>query len=1500
MKNTFPLLLLFVTFLHSRGATPTVFFNLGDFTTAAVAYKQVLIVPKSTPRVEGAQLIGSDQIQKVTDSSGQFYVTNMVQGTYRVTFTNRFIPTIFEVTIPDTNAVINAKDYTSSGTNAPSNLAAYTQAQADRLFMLKTNSTVSNYGMSNTFTRPRIFISPGATNNPGSSNYVLVLTNVATGEVDFRASPSSVSAATNGTSIVSAATNINLVAGANVTITGTNSNGNVSFGISSTSSAGGETNTASNIGSGVGVFAGKSSLDLQFMGPTNSDASLLIYSNSSAVFIGATNNLFTATNVAALKALSTTNRLIYLSSYWGTNSARPTDGAEGFLEAKVKSAGPYTANDGTVFQSDSHTNLVFVRVGYPYEKLNICWFGVVNQNGDTTGIEPTADDAIARAQAARQDGAAIYIPGNVGLGITNQITVTNESGFTLLGDNVGDSNNGFPYPASALFWVGTNGASTMLHLVNVHGFRIKGIHFEGSTPRLTYPWTNGASRAINVDQTVGGALITHNGIIEDCSFRNRDTNVVDWQAITFSDLSANNVERMVVEHCTIQGTGTGGNWSNNITGGAGIVVGSSANVKNIMLRNNTFSALATNHFVLGGDVLIKSGLGTAPRVANYIYGTVASVVIEDFRDEAGLKFLIGTNCANIELRKCQMATGGHQTNEPIIEFNSTATLIMINNEWDRSPAITNQIIYTSIGGFSPAIISHGNKYPQVPLGEIGFHYFVGGGESSGDWLEGPDSLSFTLSPQVSYYASNFTTVSNMISWISGNIQVGQPSSRVFIGTNSIASTDFGVFGRQSAGVRIQYSDTALDPRMIFYAEGASAVNTRGEMYSIGPASTTSLKLYGGPNSNSTNEYIQLVTEASQNRLNFWGLPLGIRNIAAGENSIQINTNRAMTLTGTEATINANVIGNSNVTWNSTSQFNGLADHTNTTRFRAGMTNEVGFITKSTTVAAGGIVDIALADHFTFTMSGTTNITISNSLAVASNHRKKVTIVVANSGGGTLTWTNSSGTDSLFWSGGTGPSQFTNVSTVYRVECSSVTNLGWVDTAATSTGGGGGEANTMSSLGGLSIVGTKSGVDLPIHGVDSTQFLTNAGVVSIVAGAPLTNTVHQSQTNDGVIYVSPTGKIGVQTNDPQALVDIQGTNSGNGYLLRVGSGNVTGAKSTNTFLVKSNGLVSIGREPISGYDLSVEGLIYSSSSYIGSGGAFQSFSSGSKLLMQGGGGGSGDIGLFTGTGTKKDIEIGGLTPASTNIHITGLDGSVILRTNVYVPNGGVDAMSMTATNGMTNNGTYSTKVFIGGTNGVVDIALADFFTFDMGSTTNLTITNSASIATGYRKTTVIEITNHSTGTLTWTNSAGTESLKWHAGMTPVIGSNRMDLVTVVSSSTTNTGWHSGYEMDDSEQQIYPVSNNTNFVVDVSIADRFLILATNQVHLAAPTNLVRKSFQVFLFQDGTGGYNVSCNTNYWKFSSNSVPVNTTNANAKDVFTFSTLPYNTNIAGTALHSF
>ena len=112
-------------------------FNLSDFTTGPLTNRQVYLQPtNSTPRASGSAIITSDRLTFHTSpTNGSFIASNVVSSTYFVTVRGPFIDTVFTITVPDTNALLNAKDLLSVNTNAPPGLSAYSMTSADARFL---------------------------------------------------------------------------------------------------------------------------------------------------------------------------------------------------------------------------------------------------------------------------------------------------------------------------------------------------------------------------------------------------------------------------------------------------------------------------------------------------------------------------------------------------------------------------------------------------------------------------------------------------------------------------------------------------------------------------------------------------------------------------------------------------------------------------------------------------------------------------------------------------------------------------------------------------------------------------------------------------------------------------------------------------------------------------------------------------------------------------------------------------------------------------------------------------------------------------------------------------------------------------------------------------------------------------------------------------------------------------------------------------------------------
>lgn len=208
-------------------ATNTVYFDLGIYTSSGVAYKQVRIAPSKTsfPRAEGNQVTGIDYGFLTTDATGK--ATNvMVSGTYDITFTNRFLATTFQITVPSTNAsgILSAAELTTSGTNSPSNLAAYSITASDARYPSAFGSNVVSW----TSNGVRWIASAAGGSGGSATNAVATIR-------------------TNSAAVASGATSITFTNGTNIQVAGVDiGSGEVKITINSTLNTNTIQNAASN------------------------------------------------------------------------------------------------------------------------------------------------------------------------------------------------------------------------------------------------------------------------------------------------------------------------------------------------------------------------------------------------------------------------------------------------------------------------------------------------------------------------------------------------------------------------------------------------------------------------------------------------------------------------------------------------------------------------------------------------------------------------------------------------------------------------------------------------------------------------------------------------------------------------------------------------------------------------------------------------------------------------------------------------------------------------------------------------------------------------------------------------------------------------------------------------------------------------------------------------------------------------------------------------------
>jgi hypothetical protein len=135
------------------GANPAVTFKLSDFTQGPTAYRSIKLTATNAPYTAGGSspINVTEPRQFQLNASGIVTVSNMSPLIYKVEFPADVPTTRFYITVPDTNALLNAADLTSVATNQPSNvLVGYSIASARSLFVLKTNGTAAELTVTST------------------------------------------------------------------------------------------------------------------------------------------------------------------------------------------------------------------------------------------------------------------------------------------------------------------------------------------------------------------------------------------------------------------------------------------------------------------------------------------------------------------------------------------------------------------------------------------------------------------------------------------------------------------------------------------------------------------------------------------------------------------------------------------------------------------------------------------------------------------------------------------------------------------------------------------------------------------------------------------------------------------------------------------------------------------------------------------------------------------------------------------------------------------------------------------------------------------------------------------------------------------------------------------------------------------------------------------------------------------------------------------------------
>lgn len=112
-------------------------FSLVDLTSGPATNRRVLIAPVE---MQGAanKLPLMDLAPRVSDADGRCWVSNMVAGLYSVTVQGPPSTTRYQILVPETNGVLNARSLLVGSTNVPGVGVAYTAAASDARYPLRT------------------------------------------------------------------------------------------------------------------------------------------------------------------------------------------------------------------------------------------------------------------------------------------------------------------------------------------------------------------------------------------------------------------------------------------------------------------------------------------------------------------------------------------------------------------------------------------------------------------------------------------------------------------------------------------------------------------------------------------------------------------------------------------------------------------------------------------------------------------------------------------------------------------------------------------------------------------------------------------------------------------------------------------------------------------------------------------------------------------------------------------------------------------------------------------------------------------------------------------------------------------------------------------------------------------------------------------------------------------------------------------------------------------
>jgi hypothetical protein len=142
MKKLIPFLMLATT-ACAQTLTNSVEFNLTDWLQSAYVNRPVTIQGLSTPRTNPPYIAVNFLLNTNSGSTGAFTLTNILDGTYRVTIAGAATPTTFSIYVPTNQGAAHHASSLLTTSIVDNAVTAYTKSQANALFVSRAGTNAS-------------------------------------------------------------------------------------------------------------------------------------------------------------------------------------------------------------------------------------------------------------------------------------------------------------------------------------------------------------------------------------------------------------------------------------------------------------------------------------------------------------------------------------------------------------------------------------------------------------------------------------------------------------------------------------------------------------------------------------------------------------------------------------------------------------------------------------------------------------------------------------------------------------------------------------------------------------------------------------------------------------------------------------------------------------------------------------------------------------------------------------------------------------------------------------------------------------------------------------------------------------------------------------------------------------------------------------------------------------------------------------------------------------